>query len=867
MAIVYLARDVRHDRRVALKLLRPDLGAVVGAERFLAEIRTTATLQHPNLLPLFDSGVADGVPYYVMPFVEGETLRARLDRERQLPVDEAVRLATAIAGALDYAHRQGIIHRDLKPENILLQEGQPLVADFGIALAVSKAGGARVTQTGLSLGTPQYMSPEQATGDRAIDARTDVYSLGALTYEMLTGEPPHTGSTAQAIIARLVTEVPRRVRASRPAVAVSIDAAVAQALEKLPADRLTTAREFAEALSGRLSATLPDAERPAPATTRARRVRDGVLAAAALVGLGSAAWMATRRESAPVVANLTVVMPDSVFFTNSIYTSFPTVALSHDGQRLAFLGRAEGAGEIHIWVRDLAQAEPRRIDGTSGADLPVFSPDGSQLLFRSRTGLQRVSIAGGTPELVVSRADPSPPDWTDRGEILFVREDTLWAVDVSGGQPRLVAAPDSGRVHNPASLPGGRHALITVSAGSIARSARQLAVVDLETGHLDTLGVRGSQGRYAAPGFLVYEGTNEDITAVPFSLRKRQITGVASRVVSGVRSGPLSGSDFAVARDGGALAWRRGGGRGGQSQMLIVDRAGGHARELGPSDLFTEPRVSPDGRHVLVRTGRGATSGDLWLYEVSSGGRTRLTSDGRSWRGEWSADGKEITFLRGPDIGADLVAMPSDRSGPARVLLTAEKTGPRSMLQTIAPGPKGGWSVIRIGSRAAGQNPDLLIAPTDSLAALRPLLASPFNELEPRISPDGKLLAYTSDESGLPEVYLTPLPGPGPRIPVSVGGGLEPTWSRDGRTLYYRGPSDFMAARIETGAVPTVTRRDLLFADMYRRYNGFAAYDVFPDGEHFVVVRRESTTSRASQGVQVWLGWQSVMRAGGGTNR
>src|SRR5215467_13516309 len=191
MATVFLARDVRHDRQVALKILNPELGAVLGVERFLAEIRVTANLQHPNLLPLFDSGDLDGTLFYVMPFVEGESLRARLSREKQLPISEALHIATSVAGALDYAHRHGVIHRDLKPENILLHEGQPMVADFGIALAVRNAGGNRITQTGLSLGTPQYMSPEQATGDRTVDGRADIYSLGAVLYEMLTGEPPH----------------------------------------------------------------------------------------------------------------------------------------------------------------------------------------------------------------------------------------------------------------------------------------------------------------------------------------------------------------------------------------------------------------------------------------------------------------------------------------------------------------------------------------------------------------------------------------------------------------------------------------------------------------------------------------------------
>ncbi|HEX2723247.1 MAG TPA: serine/threonine-protein kinase [Gemmatimonadaceae bacterium] len=251
MATVYLAHDRRHDRPVALKLLNPDLGAVLGVERFLAEIKVTANLQHPNLLPLFDSGAANGLLFYVMPFVDGETLRGRLNREKQLPIDEAVRISLAIANALDYAHTHGVIHRDLKPENILLQAGQPVIADFGIALAVSKAGGSRVTQTGLSLGTPQYMSPEQATGDRVIDGRSDIYSLGAVTYEMLTGEPPHTGTTAQAIIARMLTDKPRTMRSTRPSIPEHVEYAVQHALEKLPADRFTTAHEFAEALLGR----------------------------------------------------------------------------------------------------------------------------------------------------------------------------------------------------------------------------------------------------------------------------------------------------------------------------------------------------------------------------------------------------------------------------------------------------------------------------------------------------------------------------------------------------------------------------------------------------------------------------------------
>src|SRR5688500_18480188 len=289
MATVYLARDVRHRRRVALKLLNAELAESIGAERFLTEIAVTANLQHPNLLPLFDSGEANGQLFYVMPFVPGESLRARLTREKLLPVAEAVHIATAVASALDHAHRQGVIHRDLKPENILLQEGEPLVADFGIALAVTRASADRITRTGLSIGTPQYMSPEQATGDRAIDARTDVYSLAAVLYEMLAGEPPVTGASAQSMIAKLMTETPTHLRVLRSTVSPELDAAVARALSKTPADRFTSAGEFSRALSVKhTTEALPAAT---PAARRSRLPMALGLAAIVVAAVATGAYV------------------------------------------------------------------------------------------------------------------------------------------------------------------------------------------------------------------------------------------------------------------------------------------------------------------------------------------------------------------------------------------------------------------------------------------------------------------------------------------------------------------------------------------------------------------------------------------------
>src|SRR4051812_37372768 len=355
MATVYLARDLRHDRLVALKLLDPELRAVLGVERFLSEIRVTANLQHPNLLPLFDSGDADGLLYYVMPYVEGESLRALLSRERQLPVKEALRIAVAVGRALDYAHSHGVVHRDLKPENILMQHGQPVIADFGIALAVSKAGGSRVTQTGLSLGTPQYMSPEQATGDRTIDARSDIYSLGAVTYEMLTGEPPHTGTNAQAIIAKLMTEEARSVSVLRRLVPEHVDAAVACALEKLPADRFATAAQFADALNGKTVAHAPRSNhRVVRSASRGTWRSTAAVAVTALI-VGAAATYAivakgNRGESSSYRYVLT--LPDSAAVATGQGGTGTDIAISRDGRTVAYVAGPASGGEITrgIWA-------------------------------------------------------------------------------------------------------------------------------------------------------------------------------------------------------------------------------------------------------------------------------------------------------------------------------------------------------------------------------------------------------------------------------------------------------------------------------------------------------------------------------------
>ncbi len=403
MATVYLAADIKHQRKVAIKVLRPELAVVIGAERFLSEIKTTANLQHPHILPLFDSGEADSFLFYVMPYVQGETVRDRIEREKQLPVADAMRIASEVAAALDYAHRHGVIHRDIKPENILLHDGSALVADFGIALAASKAGGTRMTETGMSLGTPHYMSPEQAMGEREITARSDIYALGCVLYEMLLGEPPFTGPTAQSIVAKVMTEKPAGLIARRERIPPAVEYAVLTALEKLPADRFSTAAEFSAALTSTESAHAGHAlsgRHPSGEWPGSPRSWAPLLAGAfALVLIALFAGRTWGRRDAP---------PAPVYVAQRL--GGPPIAgvprLSPDGKTIAFVGMV--GRQSQIGVLNVASGDWRILtrDTTRGlAEGTAWSPDGSRIYFNrladAPRGIYTTSATGESEERLI----------------------------------------------------------------------------------------------------------------------------------------------------------------------------------------------------------------------------------------------------------------------------------------------------------------------------------------------------------------------------------------------------------------------------------------------------------------------------------
>ncbi|HEY5646253.1 MAG TPA: protein kinase, partial [Pseudomonadales bacterium] len=506
MATVYLAEDLKHHRQVAVKVLRPELVAVIGPERFLREIKLTARLNHPHILPLLDSGEAENILYYVMPYVEGESLRQKLNRETQLSINEALQLGQQVASALDYAHREGVIHRDVKPENILLHAGEATVADFGIALALSAAGGDRLTETGLSMGTPEYMSPEQASGAKNLDARSDIYSMGAVLYEMLAGEPPHTGPTAQAVIGKVVTERARPLRQLRDTVPPHVEAAVAKALERLAADRFATASEFTDAMMGRtpiaLLATGP--EGVVPDHGNGRRWRPLLPWAVAAAALSVAVWALLQRSEAPqaLVIRSEITLPDTaplaLFGSAPLATQRPALAVSPDGSHIAFVG--EWDGETHLYVRPLGEHECTRVEGTRGAYHPFFSPDGQWIGFFVGNRLRKVPVLGGPAVTLATTPNPHGAAWLSDERILVSPNEgrRLELVAAAGGIVETIGVAGTRQYNWPQALT--RKDAVLVSGGV----PDDMAVVVLATGETRSLGLQGWNPRYVASGYLVY---------------------------------------------------------------------------------------------------------------------------------------------------------------------------------------------------------------------------------------------------------------------------------------------------------------------------------------------------------------------------
>ncbi len=862
MATVYLCEDVKHDRKVALKLLKPELAAVLGAERFLQEIKTTAALQHPHILPLFDSGAADGFLFYVMPYIKGETLRDKLNRETQLGVEEAVRIAREVADALDYAHRNGVVHRDIKPENILMNDGRPMVADFGIALAVSAAAGGRMTETGLSLGTPHYMSPEQATAEKEITARSDVYSVGSVLYEMLTGNPPFTGAVAQQIIMKIITEPAEAVTKHRKSVPLHVADALAKSLEKLPADRFESAKAFAEALGNplyRSGAVQASGMHIGGGAASSGRFKSVALIASALAAvlLGTTLWGWLKPAAVPVVSRNSIIL-----WENPQIPSMRVgrgLAISPDGGTVVFMDGDANSTQLYVKERD--RLEVTALAGTAGvAGAPTFSPDGAWIAFVTRGGtVQKVPRLGGSAIAIADSAEKVSPAlaWLEDGTILFVDGHIdIKAVGQDGGIARHVLTNTPGDSANRnmrylASVPGVKAALVVACAPGC--DTPELRVLDLRSDQPKvTMLATQVLNAWSLPGGIVaFVRRDGGVFAAPFDNSTLTFTQPPTPMMSGVRTSVTS-ADMVVSANGTAI-YVAGTSSSGSTlvEPVWVTRAG----TVTPMEsawtmniaqaLYGNPvALSPDGQRLALTVARtNSNENDIWIKQLdrTSGTLTKLTFEGNNLNPVWTPNGQRVLYA---GVSSALRSRRADGTGAVDTLLRSRRD-----FWTVVLTPDSNTFLLRLSTTPTA---DIVLAHRGDTATV-PLVASPaFNETSPALSPDGRWLAYTSDESGRNEVYVRPYPNvDAGRWQVSQAGGSSPHWSHTGRELFYEnGAKALVATAVVPGVTFTVGAQVTLF-----NTSGFAGtggavnylhYDVAPDDQRFVFFRKPTENGEAT---------------------
>jgi Tol biopolymer transport system component/tRNA A-37 threonylcarbamoyl transferase component Bud32 len=847
MATVYLAHDLKHHRKVAVKVLRPELAAVIGAERFLAEIKTTANLQHPHILALFDSGEVNGTVFYVMPFVEGESLRDRLTRERQLSIADAVRIAREVASALDYAHRHDVIHRDIKPENILLHDGQAMVADFGIALAASRSnGGTRMTETGMSLGTPHYMSPEQAMGERDLDARTDVYALGCVLYEMLTGEPPFTGPSAQAIVAKVMTERPTAPSATRDTVPEYIEDAVMQALAKLPVDRFPTAAAFATSLSGEVGTGATRSGVKRRAARPDRRVTPALIGIAALLLVAAVlGWTRSSSTAARTPLAYEVHLTQSEFDPAFVATQ---VAISPDGSAIVFSDTI--GGQRQLWIKERGSVDAQPIPGTQGGMAPFLSPDGAAIAFTVGTRLLRIPRAGGATQLISDSGSSETSvrgTWLDNGSIVFLggAGDLLFEVSSDGGIATRLRTADElqGFPVLLSAVPGEAAVLVTSCDFEICANpvVALLRLDPLET----TFMLPGSTGAWAlSRNELLHVLPDGSAFVAPFDVGAGTV-GAGTPLFADVTIG-VHGPELAVGRHGAMLNLAGGGGLASNRAELMLLGFDGSSQvvDSGWSGSFANNsnlELSSDGRRLLLsmvnQDGVGVT---LYQKPYPTGPATQFATLGlQNMRAVWSPDRRHVAWISS-DTAVSTTAwrQAADGSGVPERLFQESRN-----IFEVRYSPDGEWLLFRTDDVAAGRG-DILARRTRGDTSTIPIAVTEAEETSPNISPDGRWIAYVLRMGTLKEVVVHPFPNvAGGRAQVSDGGGSEPLWSADGRTLYYRNQAlgQILAAQMDSSGGVPVGPRTVVRQFTPREYwdnDDARMYELAPDGTGLLMMRR-----------------------------
>ena len=862
MGEVYRARDTRLDRMVALKVLPGHLSANEELrQRFDREARTISQLSHPHICALYDVGHQDGIDYLVMEYLEGETLTDRLSKGT-LPTEQVLRYGIQIADALDKAHRQGIVHRDLKPGNVMITRSGVKLLDFGLAKLQTVAPGGvfsgasvlatqvdrSLTAQGTILGTFQYMAPEQLEG-RDADGRSDIFAFGAVLYEMATGKKAFEGKSQASLIAAILERTPPPISSVQPMTPPALDRVVKTCLEKDPEDRWQTAHDVMLELKW-IAEAGSQAGVPAPVVAR-RKGRErlawivaAVFAAAALA-LGVRELL--RPRLAPAVVRSTILPPEKTTF-RFVGTEAGPVVLSPDGRQLVFVAHGQSE-KSQIWIRPLDSAVARPLPATERAMYPFWSPDSRFVGFFADGKLKKIEVTGGPPLSICDAPDARGGSWNREGVIVFAPHfrEPLYRVSANGGKPVPVTTFDAARretTHRwPSFLADGRRFLFFSGSHSVGAVSELDAVfVGSLDGEKPKLLVNARSNALYASGHLLFV-RQKTLLAQPFDPRRLELSGEPFPIAEKVQDDPgFFNAIFSVSDDG-TLAYQESGGSAGQTELAWFDRSGRKVDVLGEPADYWDPRIAPGGRRVTFGIG---DPGDIWVYDPARGLRTRLTFDAADDYGPlWSPDGSRVAFSSQRSGSGDLYAKVASGTGADQLLITskvfkvANDWSPHGLAYVTFAGSPGSKADLWLLSVADGKS--------------SPLLQTEFDEGAARFSPDGRWIAYSSNESGQFEVYVQPFPLQSGKWQLSTAGGVHPIWRLDGREIFYLSPDGkIMSVEVSAGAVFESGVPRALFPVFLKNAPG-PQYDVSADGQRFLLnVRVGEESSPPVTLVQNW---------------
>ena len=847
MGEVYRARDSRLDRTVAIKILPSDLySSPERKQRFEREAKAISSLQHPHICVLHDIGNQDGVDYLVMEYLEGESLADRL-RKGPLATDQLLKTGIEIADALDKAHRQGLVHRDLKPGNVMLTKSGAKLLDFGLAKASAPESSGEVediktltsppqpiTARGVIIGTFQYMSPEQVQGKEA-DARSDIFSLGALLYEAATGKPAFTGKTQLSLMSAILERQPEPVTALHAASPPALDYVIRTCLAKDPDDRFQTAHDISLQLkwiSGSSSAAL---EYPGSVRRRKRLapLAGWMVAAAVLVVLAAA--MLLRHTPATRITRFALTIPSSLPIESE------SLAITTDGTKLAYV--AAESGQSRLYVRPLDQFEPVPIPNSEGASFPLFSDDGQWIAFFAYGHLRKAAANGTTnPANVVDLTSFYGGAWLPDGTLLLATPNPpLVTVPAQGGTPKPLRMPSSNSLEplSPIMLPGGEWILLTDDK----LGAFSIVALRVATGESRVL-IRNALHATYTPGYLVYYSSGS-LWAAPFDAKSAQLTGPAVVIAQNV-AGLNFFANYAVSATG-TLVYAPGAGITPARNLVWVDRKGSASKIDAPAEDYVDPSISPDGKHFVVCV-RTVTEQALAVYDVGRGVMMRMSGNHlRNAAPIWGPDSKTLYFDAGGQ-GAKLgiYRMPAD-GGAAPVLV---REMPSNAHITSVLGDKASLML-----NDPSTNADLWTLTLDG-RDLQPFRKTPATERQGSFSPDGKYIAYSSDESGRAEVYVESASGSGARWQISTTGGEQPRWSRKGNEIFYRTGNKMMSVTVQASPFSAAKPVELFNAN-YDHGGAVPGYDVAPDGQHFLMTAPERPNPTE---IHVVIGWPEELK-------